>query len=261
MTDLIAQFGQGLPPRGDEPTDHVFLVADGHEAFIVEAAGAYWASLQCQRVRAVCDAGLIRQDWQRLASGLAGTAIARGWWPDDGSKLDFGAAVGLPQQQQAAALKRWGRASLLLEQQAGHLDLILLRRLLADHYEAQGAGNRPSGGLAASWTVSLGSCDGPALAWWAVGPPGALTLPVFLDGDLPAALDRHGEALYEMLQAMQTAAERPDGRSLRKALEGVQAQSSKKPASSSRRHVTSRRAAKVPRWHAWPGCSCRTTSS
>ena len=35
----------------------------------------------------------------------------------------------------ASALRRWGRATFLLEQQSGQIDLAFLRRLLADHYD------------------------------------------------------------------------------------------------------------------------------
>lgn len=225
LTDLIARHGQGASGRGASTTDHIFLLADGREAYVVESAGEYWASMQCQRVRAMCDAGLIRQDWQRIAPGLAATAIAHGWWPDDGSKLDFGKALGAPLPEQNAALKRWGRASLLLEQQAGHLDLAVLRRLLAEHYDSQLVGGRPApgAGLSACWTTSLAEGDAPAVAWWSFGTGDALTLPIFLDGELPPALERRGpDSLYEKMQAMLVESERTEGRSLRKAMDRLQ---------------------------------------
>src|SRR5262245_39007023 len=87
VTDLVTRHGQGDSARHD----HIFLIADSHEAYVVEAAGSSWAWVECREVRAVSDVGLIRQDWQRLSPGLADHAFAHGWWPDDGSKLDFGA--------------------------------------------------------------------------------------------------------------------------------------------------------------------------
>jgi hypothetical protein len=110
----------------------------------------------------------------------------------------------------------------MLEQQAGHLDLPLLRRLLADHYESQAAG-RALPGLAACCTTALGA-DGPAVVWWSLGGVGALILPLFLDGELPAALDRQRpDSLYDKLQALQTEADRPEGRTLRTSLGRLQA--------------------------------------
>src|SRR4029077_20341912 len=82
LGDLIERFGQS-------DGDHVFLLADAKESFVVEAAGSHWAIQECQKTRAVSDAGLIRQDWQRLSRGLAEHVIENGWGQCDGSKMDF----------------------------------------------------------------------------------------------------------------------------------------------------------------------------
>src|SRR5262249_29048507 len=84
---------------------------------------------------AVSDARVMRQDWDRIAPGLATYAIAKGWWPADGSKLDFVGALGEHYAEQAAGLRRWGRATLGLQQQNGHIDTAFIRRLLSDHDE------------------------------------------------------------------------------------------------------------------------------
>src|SRR5262249_36744649 len=82
ITDLVARHGQSS--MAGHKADNVFLVADPREAYLVEAAGSSWAWLECGDIRAVSDIGLIRQDWQRLAPGLAEHTIAEGLWPDDG---------------------------------------------------------------------------------------------------------------------------------------------------------------------------------
>src|SRR5205807_1116536 len=133
ITDLVARHGQSGVAAG-APRDNVFLIAEAREAYLLEAAASSWAWLECRDIRAVSDLGLIRQDWQRLAPGLAEHTIAEGLWPDDGSKLDFGSLNDEPLGSQSA-LRRWGRASLMLEQQHGHIDAGFLRRLLSDHYE------------------------------------------------------------------------------------------------------------------------------
>src|SRR5207244_881851 len=113
----------------------VFLIADPKEAFAVEAAGDAWTWQEIEQVRAAGDVAVIRQDWNRIAPGLAARVIARGWWPEDGSKLDFAGTLSEEPTGRASALRRWGRATLLLEQQNGHIDAAFLRRLLCDHYE------------------------------------------------------------------------------------------------------------------------------
>jgi dipeptidase len=212
LTSLIAKHGQsGFPGYRTAGTDHVFLVADAGEAYLVEAAGSAWASLECRGVRAASDIGLIRQDWQRLSPGLAEQVIAQGWWQDDGSKLDFTASLSVDQAGTESALRRWGRATLLLEQQHGSIDETTLRRLLSDHYDGTSAEVDPlvpAGPVPLcrhpsknnnTTTVASFICElvpertRPAMIWCASGPPcAAVYLPVFLDGDLPEAL-KHAE--------------------------------------------------------------------
>lgn len=191
LTDLIARHGQG---RGGAPEerDHVYLIADPREALVIEAAGSFWAAGECQQVRAVSDTAMIRQDWQRVAPGLVAHAIAAGWWQDDGTKIDFSGSLGAHPPSHAAALKRWGRATLLLEQQNGHIDLWFLRRMLADHFEGTVRRHVPGKTsmlptLACSFLSALDpDPEALAMAWCAFGAPTqAVYFPVFLDGALP----------------------------------------------------------------------------
>jgi dipeptidase len=157
ITSLITRHGQGAgsstvvhPSRsmmteGTDPLpvlsasaeghDNAFLIADGREAYAVEACGRHWAVQEVREVRAMSDTCHVRQDWDGISPGLADLAISRGWWPADGSKLDFAGAVGDPGMAEGPGLRRWGRATLLLEQQNGHIDAGFVRRLLADHFE------------------------------------------------------------------------------------------------------------------------------
>ncbi|MCC6420643.1 MAG: C69 family dipeptidase [Gemmataceae bacterium] len=199
LTDLVGRHGQA-------DGDHTFLVADPAEAFAIEAAGAAWAVQEIGQVRAASDVGVIRQDWDRLAPGLADDAIGRGWWPADGSKLDFVGTLGGDPARRGPALRRWGRATLLLEQQNGHIDVPFLRRLLADHFDGtpheiglldpapvtplcQHGGPPARLTTAASLVVDLSAApDHVPVVWCAFGPPcQAAYFPVLLDGDLPSA--------------------------------------------------------------------------
>jgi hypothetical protein len=193
LTDLITRHGQ-CPEAGTRtPTDNLFLIADRQEAFVVEAAGRYWAVMECRQVRAVTDVALIRQDWQRLSPGLSTLTIDNGWWDGDGSKLDFAGCLDAGVPAHSAARRRWGRATLALEHQNGAIDAAFLRRMLFEHYETSCTArtHRPPADLVSSFTAAMGGADDPVLAWCAFGPPrGAVYFPIWLDGDLPAAL--HG---------------------------------------------------------------------
>jgi dipeptidase len=225
LTNVVERHGlRPAPGAAPGQADQGFLIADASEAFYVEAAGSFWVYQEVAEVKAASGVCLIRQDWDRISPGLAGHVIDQGWWPADGSKIDFAGAVAECPTGEESGLRRWGRATLLLEQQNGHIDPLFFRRLLSDHYEgthfevdplAPIPGPvplcqhflRPESTLtASSWVVPLGAADQPVLAWCAFGPPClSLYFPVFLDGDLPLPLDQRqviaGQACFRQRHA------------------------------------------------------------
>jgi secernin len=211
ILDLVSRYGQ-TATAGEEPNS-TFLVADVREAFVLETAGNHWAEQEVHAVRAVSDVCHLHQDWDRIARGLADLAIGRGWWPQDGSKLDF-AQVAAPGDRQAPpALRRWGRATLLLEQSSGRVDRAFVRRLLADHFELPKARSADAftnplaeqsicchgaDAAAPATAVSLIAeltplMDQLPVAWCAFGPPcTSVYFPIPLAGELPPALQADG---------------------------------------------------------------------
>jgi secernin len=211
ILDLVGRHGQ-MAAESEEPNS-TFLVADVREAFVLETAGNHWAEQEVHAVRAVSDVCHLHQDWDRISRGLADVAIGRGWWPQDGSKLDF-AKIAAPGDREAPpAMRRWGRATLLLEQHSGRVDRAFVRRLLADHFEMPAArsadafahplaeqsicrhGDDP---VAPATAVSLIAeltplMDQLPLAWCAFGPPcTSVYFPIPLAGELPHALQADG---------------------------------------------------------------------
>ncbi len=235
LTDLVTRYGQG-----DNGDDHAFLVADGGEAFVVETAGSHWAVQAVGAVRAVSEVCLLRQDWDRISRGLADVAISKNWWPHDGSKLNFAGVVAPDSTDHAAALRRWGRATLLLEQQNGSVNAAFVRALLCGRAEMGGEEELLSPAAmerslcrypldadgpvtAASFFVQAKTPEWPALVWCAFGPPGfSVYFPIFLDADLPPAFhdtSDGGCALWRRL--MQLAGRRGDA-ALREGLAELQ---------------------------------------
>jgi hypothetical protein len=222
LTDLLERHG---PNPQDGANDHIFLIADRDEAFVLETAGRYWALLECGHTRVVTDAAMIRQDWRRLAPGLASFVIDKGWWRDDGSKIDFVRCLAEKSEQSDNAHKRWGHASLTLAQQQGAIDLHFLRRMLADHY----GHNRDllptakATTLAASFLIDVGVQ--PLITWFAFGTPkAALYFPLCLVGNLPAAFGEGTAApsIQQRTLELQHMAQTKDRGKLISALERIQ---------------------------------------
>jgi hypothetical protein len=153
-------------------------------------------------------------------------AIARGWWPQDGSKVDFAEVLGEAAPGDAAALRRWGRATVWLEELSGRIDAAALRRLLSDPADGlcQLADEPRGPATTASLLVRL-QANRPPLAWVAFGPPClSVYLPACPLGELPAALAETRGA-GEWLRPVQAAAraDRRAAATLRAALGGLQA--------------------------------------
>jgi hypothetical protein len=238
LTSLIARHGQGAFPGGPAGDGHdsAFLVADAREAFLVEASGRYWVCQEVRQVRAVGDLCSVRQDWDTIAPGLAGQAIARGWWPEDGSKLDFAGALAAEGSGLGPALRRWGRATLRLEEQNGRIDAEFLRRLLDDLDEESEAPRKPGADRRPAWVgaslvVPLAEAPGAVpIAWWAYGPPAArVAFPIPLVGEVPEVFRGAGSAAGRPTVAERVGrlllaeGERPRRAQVRAALEGLQA--------------------------------------
>ena len=223
LTDLIKHHGQGRFEGGDsDEADNIFLLADRTEAFAVEAAGQDWATQEIHHARAASDVSVIHQDWYSLASGIADRTIADGSWSSDGNKLDFTGVLSDSPTGKASALRRWGRATLLLEQQSGHLDLATLRRILSDHYEGtrfevdplektatvtplcQHCGRGGEDETAVSVVIQL-PCDAAAepIVWTAFGPPClSVYFPLMLEGDMPAPITGAEAGLWSRLSQL-----------------------------------------------------------
>jgi secernin len=221
LTHLIESCGQGSFPgcNPDRDYDSAFVVADPSEAYVIETAGRHWVYQEIQEVRALDGVRVVRQDWDRISRGLADLAIERGWWPEDGSKIDFAGVAGEMTQEEKAALKRWTGTSFRLQEQNGHIDLAFVRRVLTEQDELQSEQEDSDFSdwhstasiddtTAASMVAGLSLKPGHApMAWCALGSPcPGLYFPVFLDGELPELLSR-SKTLCAQTYASRTAAD------------------------------------------------------
>ena len=186
LSDLVSRHGQGAyagcPAEDDH--DNAFLIADGREAYLLAACGSHWAVQQVAGVRALNEVCHLRQDWDRISPGLSALAIARGWWPEDGSKLDFAGAFARRDDSGRVGYRWWGRATLLLEEHHGAVDQALMRRLLGEE-TPDANGPVTTAGLVAHL---LAAADGVPVAWCSLGPAdGGLYFPLPVFAEPPPA--------------------------------------------------------------------------
>jgi hypothetical protein len=204
------------------------LLADGREAYLLQACERHWAARAVRKVRAATGACLIRSDWDWLARGLEGQG---------GDRFDFASALGRPRPDQQTSQDRCLRAQSQLEHHIGQIDGAFFRRLLRSQSEsllpsrARGAGlDRSELVTGASIVVRLS--DDPAdlpVFWCAFGTPAAsVYVPVSIAGELPAGLvdpEGRGCELWRKLLLWQGSSRR-DARllaTLRAGLAGLQA--------------------------------------
>jgi secernin len=233
LADLISRYGQGaFPGCSADTADCAILVADPLEAFLIEAGGRAWVRQDIGDTRAESDLGTVRQDWDRIAPGLASNALERGLWPQDGSKVDFAAVFQANLPTSAGAWGRWGRATRMLALQSGSIDPAFLRFVLRDHDdEAEAPSGNPlcihptaPGAPATAASLVVVSAD-VTLAWWAPGLPcTGIYFPIVIEGELPPGLtqtDAAGDGLAGRLNRVLSL---PGGRgnAARAALAGLQ---------------------------------------
>ncbi len=90
MTQLLEQYGQGgnCGYQSKLYYHNSFILADPHEAWVLETAGRQWAAQRVSGYRSISNALTIGTAWDLASSDLVGFARARGWY-DGRSEFDF----------------------------------------------------------------------------------------------------------------------------------------------------------------------------
>lgn len=225
MSELVERYGQwgsGVPCSSmvEGAYDNSYLVADGHEAWVLETSGRRWVAKRIEQgTWAVSNQPTIRREWDRASEDLADHAVRSGWWPRDSrTDFDFARAFADPKTPLQASHIRLSRSRELLRDavDAGGLTVTGIERILRDHYEDTFLDgpyftaalpdfltlcmhSHPAGftwGNTASSSVCVLPPNGEGLAhmWWTpLTPCTGVYLPVFVDaGTVPARFTRAG---------------------------------------------------------------------
>jgi hypothetical protein len=121
---VVEAFGQGgnCQMMGNFPFDTGLLIADRHEAWVVNCAGKHWAARHVEDVMAISNRYQITDDWN-LSSLTA----------ENGAKPSFRAGfVDEQREQECAAFQRECRALQLLQESKGRITVRTMADILRD---------------------------------------------------------------------------------------------------------------------------------
>jgi secernin len=139
LIEHYGQFGSGVPTKSHREGgyDNSFIIADPHEAWVLEAVGKHWAA-RCisHGYTSISNQPSIRDQWDLGSRDLHGFAVEQGWWSaGEGSSFDFARAYideRVPRQVSHIRVRRSGQ---LLAEKAGQITPGWMKRIARDHYE------------------------------------------------------------------------------------------------------------------------------
>ncbi len=181
-----------------------FLIADQHEAWVLETAGKHWAAEKVKDVRSISNAITIGSTWDLASEDLVSHAIEKGWCKDSDTFNFSRCYSDLIYTRFSDSRKRQCRTSELLKKRLGKISLNSVMQILRDHGAEAGKDWSPDKGLfgaevcmhASSGLVrgsqSTGSMishlKGGEATHWLTGtsaPCTGIFKPVWLDSGLP----------------------------------------------------------------------------
>ncbi len=230
MAALLERHGQGGPAFAPDGAGYHngFLVADPHEAWVLQTSNRRWAARRVRR-DAISNHLSLGRDWEIGSKDLEGFARSRGWWSSEG-RIDFAAAYRNPGVPGRISEGRLARSRALLAR-ARRLPRPELEAILRDHgpggpvrlpgstpddeaYYTLCMHSEPVGTTTASLVAPLSRT--PEAAPWPVWisfatPCTGIFLPVYLHGLIPAELARGGaqpdeRSAWWVLKTLQDAA-------------------------------------------------------
>jgi secernin len=220
LIERYGQFGSGVPTKSHREGgyDNSFIIADPHEAWVLEAVGKRWAA-RCtsQGYTSISNQPSIRDQWDLGSRDLQAFAAEQGWWSEaERASFDFARAYIDERVPRQVSHIRATRSRQLLAEQAGQITPGWLRRIARDHYEGtflQGPyfdATDPDfltlcmhvspadftwGNTASSCVAVLPKSDAELpVFWWTPGPPcNGCYVPFFPDGSrLPEMVSNAG---------------------------------------------------------------------
>lgn len=137
ITDLLERHGQGgdCGHLGRFYYQNGFIIADPHEAYVLETCGRWWAVERVTSHRSLSNAYSIGRDYDAASSALLQHAQASGW-TDASGRFDVAARLLDPARDAVTFGRgRYARGQALLDRAAPSLDVTAMMGILRDHGE------------------------------------------------------------------------------------------------------------------------------
>ena len=209
ITDTVTRHGQGKfgNSAGVRTYDNGYLVADPHEAYVIETVGHEWAVKRVESALGISNVYSLRTDWDRLSPDAEAYAAGQGWWGEQSGGFDFGAAYSRDGDWNRSGSARRVRSCALLDR--NDVDVSTMMSILRDHFDesrsAELFGSEPAigtgicmhsridgaeGRTAASLVADLCADSSRLPVYWCglYSPCMGVFFPVFIEGKLPAVL-------------------------------------------------------------------------
>lgn len=135
IVGFLQQYGQGGNCGFTHPFyyHNSFILADAHDAWVLETAGSQWAAKKVEGVRSISNRLSLGNEWDLASDDLVDTAIERGWCK---SRRDFHFArcySDVLYTRLSDSQKRQQAALCQLEQMSGQLTVESAMRILRSH--------------------------------------------------------------------------------------------------------------------------------
>jgi dipeptidase len=162
ITTLLERYGQGGNCGYLAPAyySNGFIVADAHEAFVLESVGREWMLERVSGVRAVSNSYSIGSDMVQASVGLGRLLDECGWTV--GSGMSYAEAIAHPDEDRTGnATERCARSTSLLRARAGQLGVTHMMSILRDHGPEDSADPQWQPGDAVERTVCMHATSAP----------------------------------------------------------------------------------------------------
>ena len=203
MTDLISQYGQGKfeNDANVRTYDNSYIVADPHEAYVIETAGHQWAVKQVVGALGISNVYSVETDWKHISPEAQKKAL-------NNERLNFADTYTNTSRTEGSGATRRARSCAILSHLTGQINAETMMNVLSDHGNSEASPSAfqtdlkqggicvhcnedgTGGNTAASLVADL-CADGSRLPiYWCsfYSPCLGLFLPTFIQGQLPSIL-------------------------------------------------------------------------